>query len=185
MPTSQDSTLDTQSSQKVKDGRKRLLSTRASTSSSSGLKPPPHHFDDPIKKLGHRIIEKRYRNNLNDKIAVLRDSVPGLRLQKKTLPDCDAATMQDGPQSSDDIPCKLNKVCSLHAVFHSPVEKKRRITHGLIIRKATIFTEATKYIRHLEKQNAGLAGEHQALRDRIMAFEILLMSGSLRYQHPG
>ena len=37
----------------------------------------------PSKKRSHNIIEKRYRANLNDKIAELRDSVPSLRLTYK------------------------------------------------------------------------------------------------------
>jgi len=37
----------------------------------------------PIKKTAHNMIEKRYRTNLNDKIAALRDSVPSLRAGKK------------------------------------------------------------------------------------------------------
>jgi hypothetical protein len=34
----------------------------------------------PVKKTAHNMIEKRYRTNLNDKIAALRDSVPSLRV---------------------------------------------------------------------------------------------------------
>lgn len=37
----------------------------------------------PIKKTSHNVIEKRYRNNLNDKIVELRNSVPSLRATKK------------------------------------------------------------------------------------------------------
>jgi hypothetical protein len=37
----------------------------------------------PIKKTAHNMIEKRYRTNLNDKIAALRDSVPALRVVSK------------------------------------------------------------------------------------------------------
>jgi hypothetical protein len=37
----------------------------------------------PIKKTAHNMIEKRYRTNLNDKIAALRDSVPSLRIVTK------------------------------------------------------------------------------------------------------
>ena len=37
----------------------------------------------PIKKTAHNMIEKRYRTNLNDKIAALRDSVPSLRVVTK------------------------------------------------------------------------------------------------------
>lgn len=35
------------------------------------------------KKSAHNMIEKRYRTNLNDKIAALRDSVPSLRVARK------------------------------------------------------------------------------------------------------
>lgn len=38
----------------------------------------------PVKKTSHNMIEKRYRNNLNDKIAALRDSVPSLRIMSKS-----------------------------------------------------------------------------------------------------
>ncbi|KAI9046991.1 hypothetical protein LZ554_009066 [Drepanopeziza brunnea f. sp. 'monogermtubi'] len=37
----------------------------------------------PMKKTAHNMIEKRYRTNLNDKIAALRDSVPSLRVVSK------------------------------------------------------------------------------------------------------
>lgn len=37
----------------------------------------------PVKKTAHNMIEKRYRTNLNDKIAALRDSVPSLRVMAK------------------------------------------------------------------------------------------------------
>ena len=36
-----------------------------------------------MKKTAHNMIEKRYRTNLNDKIAALRDSVPSLRVMAK------------------------------------------------------------------------------------------------------
>ncbi|KAK6430366.1 Clr6 histone deacetylase associated PHD protein-2 Cph2 [Oleoguttula sp. CCFEE 5521] len=37
----------------------------------------------PIKKTSHNVIEKRYRNNLNDKIVALRNSVPALRAMSR------------------------------------------------------------------------------------------------------
>lgn len=40
--------------------------------------------DKPVKKTAHNMIEKRYRNNINDKIAALRDSVPSLRIMSKS-----------------------------------------------------------------------------------------------------
>jgi len=45
----------------------------------------------PVKKTAHNMIEKRYRNNLNDKIAALRDSVPSLRIMTKSARGEDTA----------------------------------------------------------------------------------------------
>lgn len=45
----------------------------------------------PIKKAAHNMIEKRYRTNLNDKIAALRDSVPSLRIMTKSARGEDTA----------------------------------------------------------------------------------------------
>lgn len=39
--------------------------------------------EPPVKKTSHNVIEKRYRNNLNDKIVELRNSVPSLRAMKR------------------------------------------------------------------------------------------------------
>jgi hypothetical protein len=47
----------------------------------------------PVKKTAHNMIEKRYRTNLNDKIAALRDSVPSLRIMTKS---------QRGEDTADD-----------------------------------------------------------------------------------
>lgn len=38
----------------------------------------------PVKKTAHNMIEQRYRTNLSDKIAALRDSVPSLRIMAKS-----------------------------------------------------------------------------------------------------
>lgn len=46
---------------------------------------PPPSSHPPIKKTAHNMIEKRYRTNLNDKIAALRDSVPALRVMSKKM----------------------------------------------------------------------------------------------------
>jgi hypothetical protein len=45
----------------------------------------------PVKKTAHNMIEKRYRTNLNDKIAALRDSVPSLRIMSKSARGEDTA----------------------------------------------------------------------------------------------
>lgn len=63
----------------------------------------------PLKKTAHNMIEKRYRTNLNDKIAILRDSVPSLRVVTKKT--------SNGEEIEEDLQgltpaSKLNKVCS-------------------------------------------------------------------------
>lgn len=45
--------------------------------------PEPASDGRPVKKTAHNMIEKRYRTNLNDKIAALRDAVPSLRVTTK------------------------------------------------------------------------------------------------------
>jgi hypothetical protein len=68
-------------------GRKRKSSADADDDDdedSSGQHPP-------VKKTAHNMIEKRYRTNLNDKIAALRDSVPALRIMTKSARGEDTA----------------------------------------------------------------------------------------------
>ena len=47
----------------------------------------PDSMSDTVKRSGrktaHNMIEKRYRTNLNQKIAALRDAVPSLRATNK------------------------------------------------------------------------------------------------------
>lgn len=64
---------------------------RKSTSYGSDDEDEDFHSPQPasngrhprVKKTAHNMIEKRYRTNLNDKIAALRDSVPSLRVITK------------------------------------------------------------------------------------------------------
>jgi hypothetical protein len=51
----------------------------------------------------------------------------------------------------------------------------------LIYLKATVLSKATEYIAHLEKRNKYLVKENAALKSRVDAFEILVMSR----QQPG
>jgi hypothetical protein len=62
----------------------------------------------PVKKTAHNMIEKRYRNNLNDKIGALRDSVPSLRIMSKSARGED--TTEDREELHGLTPAhKLNK----------------------------------------------------------------------------
>lgn len=100
------------------------------------------------KKTAHNMIEKRYRTNLNDKIAALRDSVPSLRVISK------AKTRKD--DTGEDL---------------------QGLTPAHKLNKATVLSKATEYIAHLEKRNKYLVRENVALKSRVDAFEILVMAG--------
>ncbi|KAL5611717.1 uncharacterized protein BROUX77_001873 [Berkeleyomyces rouxiae] len=106
----------------------------------------------PVKKTAHNMIEKRYRTNLNDKIAYLRDSVPSLRIMSKS------ARGEDTTEDREE----------LHGL--TPAHK---------LNKATVLSKATEYIRHLEKRNNRLIDENLAMQRRIQAFEKLFMAGAM------
>jgi len=101
----------------------------------------------PVKKTAHNMIEKRYRTNLNDKIAALRDSVPSLRVISKKN--------SRGEEIQEDL---------------------QGLTPAHKLNKATVLSKATEYIAHLEKRNKYLAKENTSLKARVDAFEILVMS---------
>ncbi|KAK3316312.1 hypothetical protein B0H66DRAFT_290894 [Apodospora peruviana] len=106
----------------------------------------------PVKKTAHNMIEKRYRTNLNDKIAALRDSVPALRIMSKS------ARGEDTTEDREE----------LHGL--TPAHK---------LNKATVLSKATEYIRHLEKRNNRLLEENNSMQARISAFEKLFMAGAI------
>ncbi|EDN10757.1 conserved hypothetical protein [Histoplasma mississippiense (nom. inval.)] len=92
------------------------------------------------KKRSHNVIEKRYRANLNDKIAELRDSVPSLRALAKQKNGISGQGMGD----DDEIVLSSNK-----------------------LNKASILAKATEYIRHLEQRNKRLEEENVGLKNRL------------------
>ena len=69
----------------------------------------------PVKKTAHNMIEKRYRTNLNDKIAALRDSVPSLRIMTKSARGEDTITDREELQGLTPAH-KLNKATVSDAV---------------------------------------------------------------------
>ncbi|KAL2162130.1 hypothetical protein VTH06DRAFT_7915 [Thermothelomyces fergusii] len=113
--------------------------------------------EQPVKKTAHNMIEKRYRTNLNDKIAALRDSVPSLRIMSKS------ARGEDTTEDREE----------LHGL--TPAHK---------LNKATVLSKATEYIRHLEKRNNRLLEENSNMQARIAAFEKLFLAGAMSGQLP-
>lgn len=94
--------------------RKRKSSTEDLDDDHSG----DESVQRPVKKTAHNMIEKRYRTNLNDKIAALRDSVPSLRVMAK------GARGEDGEK-----------------------EDLQGLTPAHKLNKATVLAKATEYIR--------------------------------------
>ncbi|GAA5798882.1 hypothetical protein HPULCUR_004289 [Helicostylum pulchrum] len=110
----------------------------------------PNTQNPPIirqhKKTAHNAIERRYRNNINDRIAELKNAVPALLYAKvnktgsKRRNDDDEEE-EDGEEFLDGVAVatKLNK--------------------------ATILRKATEYINHLKKTGDDIRRENQALQN--------------------
>ncbi|KAF2197320.1 hypothetical protein GQ43DRAFT_458588 [Delitschia confertaspora ATCC 74209] len=106
----------------------------------------------PVKKTAHNMIEKRYRTNLNDKIAALRDSVPTLRVMSRGNGDA------EGEDEQEDL---------------------EGLTPAHKLNKATVLSKATEYIRHLEKRNERLQEELEKMKKRLENYEKMAMSGPM------
>lgn len=148
--------------------RKRKSSPNASPgshSTHSSPSPPPSQrraVSGAPKKTAHNMIEKRYRTNLNDKIAALRDSVPSLRVMVHKL----EASQNGGGGSSEEADGE-DMMWEEDLGGLAPAHK---------LNKATILSKATEYITHLERKNRNLAKENAALRTRVEGFEMLVLS---------
>ena len=98
-------------------GNNKRKRKRSMTDGDDGFS-SPDSMSDTVKRSGrktaHNMIEKRYRTNLNQKIAALRDAVPSLRATNKN------SKGEDLPQENLQglAPAhKLNKVDYSHALF--------------------------------------------------------------------
>jgi hypothetical protein len=100
------------------------------------------------------MIEKRYRTNLNDKIAALRDLVPSLRVivQRLEQQSSDGGDEDMGEEDLGGL---------------APANK---------LNKATILSKATEYITHLERRNKTLTKENATSRSRMEGFDMLVQN---------
>ncbi|KAL1973698.1 hypothetical protein VTN31DRAFT_5258 [Thermomyces dupontii] len=89
-------------------GRKRKEPSDDDGSAGADDDSPPESKSNSSKRRSHNVIEKRYRANLNEKIAELRDSVPSLRALARQTGGCSG---QDGAPTS--VANKLNKASIL------------------------------------------------------------------------
>jgi hypothetical protein len=105
------------------------------------------------------MVEKRYRTNLNDKIAALRDSVPALRVMVQKI---------EQQQNSDDADEEFDE------------EELGGLTPAHKLNKATVLSKATEYIAHLQKKNKSLDQENRLLRKKIEEFGAFSMDSQGR-----
>ncbi|MCO5555705.1 hypothetical protein L7F22_009250 [Adiantum nelumboides] len=98
------------------------------------------------KKVAHNAIERRYRNNINARIAALRNAVPALHELRPKRP-----TRRGKEAPPEDL------------VDGVPAATK--------LNKATILGKATEYIRYLKGRETRLVSEVAGLRELIRSLE--------------
>jgi uncharacterized protein DUF2014/helix-loop-helix DNA-binding protein len=134
-------------SRRQSDNRKKRKASLYDDDSSDKLQ-------EGAKKTSHNMIEKRYRTNLNDKIAALRDCVPALRIMSKS---------NDPNDDNEDLEGL------------APAHK---------LNKATVLSKATEYIKHLQKQKNQMEAEIAELRIRVENYEKMVRSGAYIFHTP-
>lgn len=138
-PFDQDSIIAKQSSS---NSKKRKSLPDDGHDSDSG-KPRPA----PVSR-SHNIVERRYRTNINDKIAALKDSIPSLRGPKES----------ESQSTSNPGPPKLNKatVLSTAVDYIQSLEKdKHRLENEISELKAQLRA-AQEPGHHVEEPNKSL-----------------------------
>ncbi|KAG2220737.1 hypothetical protein INT45_007349 [Circinella minor] len=104
----------------------------------------------PTKNKSHNAIERRYRNNINERIAELKAAVPALQHTREINNKADNSFNGDNNINEDDSEEYVDGVA---------VATK--------INKATIMKKATEYIVHLQNTNEQLKKENQILEQLI------------------
>ncbi|KAI8145394.1 hypothetical protein BJV82DRAFT_666654 [Fennellomyces sp. T-0311] len=102
------------------------------------------------KKTAHNAIERRYRNNINDRIAELKNAVPALlhaKLKDSRTGKRSHRAMDDDDDDAEDAEEYLDGVA---------VATK--------LNKATILRKATEYITHLKKTGDDMRQENAVLQ---------------------
>ncbi|KAF7729892.1 hypothetical protein EC973_003626 [Apophysomyces ossiformis] len=105
------------------------------------------------KKTAHNAIERRYRNNINDRIAELKNAVPALlhAKLKENRPGTKRNRSEDDEDDGDDGEEYLDGVA---------VATK--------LNKATILRKATEYILHLKRTEENMRRENSLLQQLLV-----------------
>ncbi|KAJ2083903.1 hypothetical protein H4R24_000433 [Coemansia sp. RSA 988] len=104
------------------------------------------------RKVAHNAIERRYRNNINDRISDLRNSVPALQHIRPKKAHSSARTPID-TEDGGDIDDSDTHIDGVEAATK--------------LNKATILGKSTEYIYHLRRTNDQLKRESLYLQDVI------------------
>lgn len=105
------------------------------------------------KKVAHNAIERRYRNNINDRIKQLQDVIPALQYTKNIK---EREKNQKDKGGGDDDVVKIDESLIIDGI---PAARK--------LNKATVLKSATDYIVHLKKTSTNLKEENKRLLDFI------------------
>ncbi|KAI8916942.1 hypothetical protein DFJ77DRAFT_458438 [Powellomyces hirtus] len=123
-------------------------------------KPPPqptHFIAAQIikhqRKVAHNAIERRYRNNINDRITELRLVVPALNGPK--IRDAKGSKRN----RADDVESSSEDDAEAELIDGVPAAKK--------LNKATILKKSTEYILYLKASNQHVVDENRMLRGML------------------
>lgn len=124
--------------------------------------------EKPEKKVAHNAIERRYRNNINDRIAELKSVVPALVHAKVKTGMKRSQANEDEDDDDDDA------------------EVLDGVAVATKLNKATILRKATEYIVHLKNVAQQTKMDNTALRQIISHLpggQEALMRHQLQNQH--
>ncbi|RCH92845.1 hypothetical protein CU098_009498 [Rhizopus stolonifer] len=135
--------------------------------------------DFKLRKVAHNAIERRYRNNINDRIRDLKNAVPALYMakvkkDKRSMSNKKGEDIQETSSSEEDSDAKDSEDDS--SSHESKKQRSKQNTIGEIIEgvevarklnKATILQKATEYIHYLKRTIALAERESQILQHII------------------
>jgi hypothetical protein len=131
-----------------------LIDATVATSNAQTTSHSPLETGRQLKKVAHNAIERRYRNNINDRIRDLKSVVPALykaRVREKHD--------EKGEETGDDMESTDNQ---------EPSEIIEGVAMAKKLNKATILHKATEYIYYLKYTN-DLARRENQLLEQILA----------------